>query len=686
MNYTLRITLRSDLCAGSGEAAGVTVDSDLCTDGFGLPYIPARRLKGVLRAAAELLASCDGETYPASRLEEVFGTASAPGVLRMRDAALPEAEQMRAWLRRTRADKGSALHAAAQPMSVTQLFTSVRGQTRMENGVAAEGSLRHTRVLNHYSPLAPGEETVLEAAISAPADCADYLRTCCAAARHIGLHRNRGLGLVLMTLAPAERKNSAPRAALPEGETLEIAYTVSLDAPVTLPGCGELLREIPARSVIGCMASAMDSADPAFRALFLTGETQWSALTPQVRGARTVPAPLMLTYLKNEDAYCNRLAASDTEYEGKKQKTVDGAYAAQTDGGFRIAMVRSHTVYHHAMGENGSLYAQESLDAGMLYAGTVRVPGQYAEKVQELLCTAPLTFGRSKTAQYAACSLVGAPRVTAVRSEQVSAAPGEPVYVLLQSDLLPECGALRAADAQSVRALLAEALGLAAEGAQAQRDICQFHTISGYQAMWQLQKQQMTAVRGGSVFCFTASDRPLPREVRVGAQPQEGFGLCRVLSQAEMRALTKAEKAPVDDSLAADARHPALESALCAAETRRVMKETARDYEPEAARQELNTGMLGRLRELLAAAGSYEDLLAQIEKIKESDTSSDNTVSRRTRARRMVTGLYERVLDSLRAARLADPAGTALPEDWKLPLEQLLHRLYYRRDRKEGAN
>ena len=42
---SIRITLKSDLCAGSGEATGVAVDKDLCISQAGLPYIPARRLK-----------------------------------------------------------------------------------------------------------------------------------------------------------------------------------------------------------------------------------------------------------------------------------------------------------------------------------------------------------------------------------------------------------------------------------------------------------------------------------------------------------------------------------------------------------------------------------------------------------------------------------------------------------------
>ena len=53
--YELVITLKSDLCAGSGYSYAGIVDSDVCYDSNGFPYIAARRLKGCLREAAELI-------------------------------------------------------------------------------------------------------------------------------------------------------------------------------------------------------------------------------------------------------------------------------------------------------------------------------------------------------------------------------------------------------------------------------------------------------------------------------------------------------------------------------------------------------------------------------------------------------------------------------------------------------
>lgn len=63
----IRITLHSDLCAGNGESRGNAVDTDIVLTAAGLPRIPARRLKGCLRAAAGELAALGDEAAARTR-------------------------------------------------------------------------------------------------------------------------------------------------------------------------------------------------------------------------------------------------------------------------------------------------------------------------------------------------------------------------------------------------------------------------------------------------------------------------------------------------------------------------------------------------------------------------------------------------------------------------------------------
>lgn len=207
---------------------------------------PARRLKGCLRAAAEELAALGDET--AAYTAELFGDkAGRQGCLWVGDAALPQEAAFTAWLKQN--------PAWADHSRVEQLYTDVRGQTRLQDGVADDGSLRFTRVLGQYDPLDKAKALVFEAPVrleNASHEAMCLLEHCCAATRHIGTHRNRGLGNVRLTYIPGTDTPTAPqKPPLPDADTVTLTYHVQLKTPLTLPGCGKQLTAIPARSIIG---------------------------------------------------------------------------------------------------------------------------------------------------------------------------------------------------------------------------------------------------------------------------------------------------------------------------------------------------------------------------------------------------------------------------------------------------
>lgn len=48
----ITIKLLSDLCTASGETHNSMVDTDIVYDEYGIPYIPAKRIKGCIRETA----------------------------------------------------------------------------------------------------------------------------------------------------------------------------------------------------------------------------------------------------------------------------------------------------------------------------------------------------------------------------------------------------------------------------------------------------------------------------------------------------------------------------------------------------------------------------------------------------------------------------------------------------------
>ena len=714
---SIRITLRSDMCAGSGEATGLTVDNDLCMDSSGLPYIPARRIKGCLRQAARELEAAGCLPGREEQIEALFGNSTGrEGCLVLRDAKLLGAEAMEDWLKTSVPE---ALKLAAAPLNVARQFTCVRGQTKLNNGVAEKGTLRYTRVMERYNTLDDKAETTLEAPVSfrlasetddaVRKSLAELLRDCCCATRHMGTHRNRGLGHVRVELIgqseleKGQRANKLQASEEDDGKKYSIEYRIRLDAPVTLVGCAEELSEIPARSVIGCAAGAYlqggSAEDAAFRDLFLNGTVRWSSLTPVVNGMRTDPTPLMMTYLKNEKQYKNLLAADPAELEGIKQKSAEGTYSARTENGFVITRVESRTLYHHSTGEDATLYTQSSLDAGMIYGGVVTLPARLKDMVVELLRNARFAFGRSRSAQYAACSLFGEPKAKELTDEK-RASEGA-VYVVLQSDLLlsGEDGVFETDD-RHVRAALASALGLENELPDGKKDFCQYHTIGGYHSLWQLQRPQLPVTRGGSVYCFKSACGELPRQFTLGEYPQEGFGQCRIYTEAEMRSLETITTAPVDIRKAEDANGNwpgKLQSALIVSADREQFRAAVRkkyhDYSTNKKYRDqiIDRGMIGRLRLMLSEAADYSDLRKRTESIRQSDKNSERTVPNAERVAALLTSLYgENKSEPSFEPLLRDtPALWALTREdgaamaqlrkrwWKEPLEMFLHLAYY---------
>src|SRR5258708_978423 len=98
----LQIQLLSPAAPSGGEGMPGQVDRDVCFDGRGLPILPGRRLKGLLREAYvdayEALTASGG----ASELPEasvLFGSPgnSHSGALHVRSARLDDAPSLESW-------------------------------------------------------------------------------------------------------------------------------------------------------------------------------------------------------------------------------------------------------------------------------------------------------------------------------------------------------------------------------------------------------------------------------------------------------------------------------------------------------------------------------------------------------------------------------------------------------------
>lgn len=186
MNYQVKITLLTETLLGSGNAIPGYVDADVQTDEYGLPFLKAKTLKGLLREHAQLIA-CNLDVEE-TLVESLFGTEMTAGKIRFSDGTFSQTVQ-------------KAFHSLMSEEQYTkedmiQALTSEYSFTRLEHGVAVDHSLRTIRMLNQnmdfYAELEVKEE--LSQQEESLLGCAVGML------KHVGTLKSKGKGYVTCQL------------------------------------------------------------------------------------------------------------------------------------------------------------------------------------------------------------------------------------------------------------------------------------------------------------------------------------------------------------------------------------------------------------------------------------------------------------------------------------------------------
>ena len=180
----LSIDIQSYWHPGTGRGSGYHLDAITHTGADGLPRLPGRTLKGLLRDALFRAETWGWPESPPGTTEALFGPRgdgihTRPGLLRFSDASLPQ--EVSAYL-------ADGEGAQLVPGLYREHFsTAIDSAT----GVARQHSLRGMRVLVPLSL----EATVSEVPGVAPvADWQSHLAVCFCLVTAVGAHRSRGFG------------------------------------------------------------------------------------------------------------------------------------------------------------------------------------------------------------------------------------------------------------------------------------------------------------------------------------------------------------------------------------------------------------------------------------------------------------------------------------------------------------
>lgn len=351
-NHTLKITLKSDLCAGSGYAFNGLIDSDVCYDEYGIPYIPGRRLKGCFKETADILNKACNEFITKTEIEKLFGRSGdkSQGVLTVDNAYIEDYEIISSDMK----DFISG-YEFITPQKILEQYTSVKAQTRLdEEGIALDNTLRYTRTVNHYKIDGSSDETRFYANVSVDEKMIDNnlfekLVMIVKATRNIGMNRNRGLGSIECCFD--DEKNTTEKepsktdlsgiSGLKPADKVIITYSVVNKAPLMLSMENDEVSEnyIPGRNVLGALAglylggdkdAAYENKDKKiykkeFADLFLNGTTEYSNLYISKENKEYYPAPLFVNKLKKTEKYVNvSVMPSPEDFKKDESLTVKG--------------------------------------------------------------------------------------------------------------------------------------------------------------------------------------------------------------------------------------------------------------------------------------------------------------------------------------------------------------------------
>ncbi len=180
INLTLQFDIQSNWHIGSGDEGGAYADALALKDEQGLPYIPGRSVKGLLREAMSL--ACDNEWFDLNQLKTLFG-----------DEGDGEFTQGKIAVSSATFSAGEKAYFVDKPAAKKHLY-QIQHSTAIDHqsGVVKNTSLRSMEVV---VPLTLCSQIMINGSEADAQAIIDVLPLI----THLGAKRHRGLGQVLVS-------------------------------------------------------------------------------------------------------------------------------------------------------------------------------------------------------------------------------------------------------------------------------------------------------------------------------------------------------------------------------------------------------------------------------------------------------------------------------------------------------
>lgn len=532
----LYIKLLSDMCTYSGETYNSIVDTDIVYDMYGIPYIPAKRIKGCIRETAlELL---EFGLISREKYEKLFGKEGnqqsgfflSNAYLKEHAALVAVAEHFKK-------------NGLAASQNVLDQYTDVRTQTAvdLETGVADKNSLRTMRVirrgLEFEAECNPGKNV--------DAKLQKLLELAVSLVKHMGVSRSRGLGLVEMRLDSTDEidvKGRHKHVLITKEQLKEknkISYRITLRSTMVCksPQGNQAQTQdyIAGSKVLGLLAGALGRE--AYLDLMENHGIRVSNAYIMNGKKRCMPARLSLQKQKDQSYdEKGKMLVKDMLYDPDvtgKQMTPAGV--AYMDADHHTAGVVTEISYHHqrpadksvgrATGEDGSgFYQLCGISAGQTFGGSIYADKVCAEKILEAVnALGEVRMGYGKSSEFGAVDLV----LYGVESsgEQSQSTMHDAVLTLGSDVILYNEYGMPSTEINVLKNCLEVITGV--DDLELTHPFLDFALIGGFNVTWQRRKPAFHALGKGSTFLVHSDkgfDAERLRSQFIGERTAEGYG------------------------------------------------------------------------------------------------------------------------------------------------------------------
>ena len=543
-NYIININLKSDLCTSSGESLGSYIDNDICYDKYGIPYIPAKRLKGLLREATLEYIDWSGEDKKI--IENIFGKEESrnPGMLEINNGHISHYKKITQTIKSI--PKEFERYISKQRM--VNVFTYVRYQTAVdeETGTSKDNSLRSTRVVKKgITFIAP-----IKINCSNP-EIIELLKKVTKLITHMGMNRTRGFGEVRCTLEKEQSINNyivdVPNNKITGSDEIkQLKLLLKADSEIMVSKQNSEISQkyIPGSNILGSIArqyiqdnnlTDFEHIPEEFIHLFLDGSVKYSnAYISNKEGTEFYPIPFSYAKVKNSDnRYFNKMF--EINEEGIQLSGITDKYVTLDDKNY-IQDVNLSENYHHqrpkdksfghvVVGKDGgTLYQYNAISSDQYFLAKIEGKEKYLNILQNYLTN--FRVGKSKTTEYGVLSVVNEPQIEEVKNNIKSY---NNFAVILTSDTIL-LDSKTASTTTNKDAIINKIKQLIGDNIELQRAFINYEKVSGYNIIWNKPKEQVEAFKAGSVFVFKAQGTVNCNEnYNIGQRQNEGYGQIKIV-------------------------------------------------------------------------------------------------------------------------------------------------------------